>query len=108
MPEDEVAPAGSGVGELGTSVRLPPLTAKTETKCGPEPLTSRYLPSGDRRASMFAPPPLMAKLEMRPGPRARWGGSQQARFPVGVSRSPPASASLATVPHSRSRGNALE
>jgi len=38
MPEDEVAPAGSGVGELGTSVRLPPLTAKTETTCMPEPL----------------------------------------------------------------------
>jgi len=65
MPEDEVAPAGSGVGEPGTSVRFPPLTAKTETKCGPEPLTSRYLPSGDRRASMFAPPPLIAKLPIR-------------------------------------------
>jgi len=38
MPEDEVAPAGSGVGELGTSVRLPPLKAKTETTCMPEPL----------------------------------------------------------------------
>jgi len=33
-------PAGSGVGELGTSVRLPPLTAKTETICMPEPLTA--------------------------------------------------------------------
>ena len=31
MP-DEVAPAGSGVGELGTSVRFPPLTANTDTK----------------------------------------------------------------------------
>ena len=65
MPEDEVAPAGSGVGELGTSVRFPPLTAKTETKCGPEPLTSRYLPSGDTRASMLAPPPLIVKLPTR-------------------------------------------
>ena len=42
MPEDEVAPAGSGAGELGTSVRFPPLTVKTETEttCMPEPLTA--------------------------------------------------------------------
>jgi len=64
MPEDEVAPAGSGGGELGTSMRFPPLTAKTEAKCRPEPLTSRYLPSGTD-ASMFVPPPLIAKLQIR-------------------------------------------
>ena len=59
---DELAPAGSGVGELGSSVRLPPLTANTDTKLWPAPSTSRYLPSGDSRASMSAPPSLMAKL----------------------------------------------
>src|ERR1700720_4526874 len=62
MPADEVTPVGSGVGELGISVRFPPFTANTDTKCMPLPSTSRYLPSGDRRASMSAPPPGMAVL----------------------------------------------
>jgi hypothetical protein len=62
IPAEEVTPAGSGVGELGTSVRDPPLTANTDTKCMPEPSTSRYLPSGESRASMSAPPPLMGVL----------------------------------------------
>jgi hypothetical protein len=38
---DELAPTGSGVGELVSSVRLPPLTAKTDTKLWPAPSTSR-------------------------------------------------------------------
>ena len=65
IPEEEVTPAGSGVGELGTSVRVPPLTANTDTKCMPQPSTSRYLPSGDRRASMSAPPPMIGVLPIR-------------------------------------------
>ena len=56
---DELAPAGSGVGELGTSVSTPPFTAKTDTKLWPAPSTSKYLPSGDSRASMSAPPPVI-------------------------------------------------
>jgi hypothetical protein len=65
IPADAVTEAGSGVGELDTSVRVPPFTAKTDMKCMPLPSTSRYLPSGDRRASMSAPPPVMAVLPMR-------------------------------------------
>ena len=65
IPDEEVTPAGSGVGELGTSVSDPPLTANTDMKCIPEPSTRRYLPSGDRRASMSAPPPAIGVLPIR-------------------------------------------
>jgi hypothetical protein len=58
-------PAGSGVGELGTSVRVPPCTAKTDRMWLPLPSTSRYLPSGDSRASMSAPPPEIGVLPIR-------------------------------------------
>ena len=64
MP-DKDAPTGSGVGEPASSVRFPPLTAKTDTKLWPAPSTRRYLPSGVRRASMSEPPPLMTVLPMR-------------------------------------------
>jgi hypothetical protein len=50
------APAGSGVGELGSSVRLPPFTANEATTLALLPFTSSVLPSGDRRAST-APAP---------------------------------------------------
>ncbi len=62
IPDEEVTPTGSGVGELDTSVRDPPFTANTDMKCMPEPSTGRYLPSGDRRASMSAPPPAIGVL----------------------------------------------
>ena len=65
FPAEEVTPAGSGAGGLGTLVRVPLLTANTDTKCMPEPSTSRYLPSGDSRASMSAPPSLIAVLPIR-------------------------------------------
>jgi hypothetical protein len=65
IPDEAVTLAGSDVGELGTSVSDPPLTANTDMKCMPEPSTRRYLPSGDRRASMSAPPPLMSVLPIR-------------------------------------------
>ena len=64
MP-DELAPTGRAVGEQASSVRFPPLTAKTDTKSCPAPSTSRYLPSGDSRASMSAPPPVMVALPSR-------------------------------------------
>ena len=46
-----VAPAGSGAGELASSVRLPPWTANAAT--APVPLSSTYrnCPSGLSRAS---------------------------------------------------------
>ena len=50
------APAGSGVGELGSSVRFPPLTANDAITSALLPFTSSVLPSGDRRAST-APAP---------------------------------------------------
>jgi len=65
IPAGAVAGAGSGVGELGSSVRVAPLTANTDAKCLPLPSMSRYLPSGDRRASVSAPPPAMAVLPAR-------------------------------------------
>jgi hypothetical protein len=55
MPE-ATAPADSGVGELGSSVRVPPLTANAATTLALLPLTSSVRPSGDRRAST-APAP---------------------------------------------------
>jgi hypothetical protein len=58
-------PAGSGVGELGSSVRVPPFTAKTDRIWLPLPSTDSVLPSGDRRASMSAPPPLIGVLAIR-------------------------------------------
>ena len=53
-----VAPAGSDVGEPGSSVRLPPLTAKAPT--APIRLSSTYRvrPSGLRRASTAPTPPV--------------------------------------------------
>ena len=59
------APAGSGVGELGTSVRWPPLTANTDRMWAALPSTDRVLPSGDSRRSMSAPPPRMGVLPIR-------------------------------------------
>src|SRR5277367_6085769 len=50
MPE-ATAPAGSGVGELGSSVSAPPLTANAATTSALLPLTRSVLPSGVRRAS---------------------------------------------------------
>jgi hypothetical protein len=64
IPDVEL-PAGSGVGELDTSVRAPPFTAKTDRMWLPLPSTSRYLPSGDSRASMSAPPPEIGVLPIR-------------------------------------------
>ena len=58
-------PAGRATGELGSSVRVPPLTAKTDRMWLPLPSTDSVLPSGDRRASMSAPPPLMGVLPSR-------------------------------------------
>src|SRR5271170_6055195 len=53
-----VAPVGSNAGELGSSVRLPPLTAKAPT--APMRLSSTYnvRPSGLRRASTAPTPPV--------------------------------------------------
>ena len=45
------APTGAGVGELDSSVRLPPLTVKPLIALAPGSTTQRVLPSGDRRAS---------------------------------------------------------
>ena len=72
MPAGEVTPAGSGVGELDTSVRVPPLTANTDTKCAPGPSTSRYLPPGVSRASVSGAPPLMVKLPTRVSDPSGW------------------------------------
>ncbi len=58
-------PAGSGTGEVGSSVRVPPCTAKTERMWLPLPSTDSVLPSGDSRASMSAPPPLIGVLPIR-------------------------------------------
>ena len=58
-------PGGSGVGELGSSVSVPPCTAKTDRMWLPLPSTDSVRPSGDRRASMSAPPPLMGVLPIR-------------------------------------------
>src|ERR1700722_7744057 len=54
------APTGSGVGELGSSVRLPPFTANDAMTLALLPSTSSVLPSGDRRAST-APAPAEPK-----------------------------------------------
>ena len=51
-------PAGSATGELGSSVNVPPLTAKVLTTSPRPPVTDRILPSGDRRAST-APVPFV-------------------------------------------------
>src|SRR3984957_18515708 len=61
-----VAPAGSGVGEPGISVRFPPFTAKAPT--APMRLSSTYSvrPSGLRRAST-APTPPVALTGVLPG-----------------------------------------
>src|ERR1700758_3761740 len=55
-----VAPAGSGVGEVASSVRLPPLTANVPTS--PTRLSSTYRkrPSGLSRASTAPTPPVAA------------------------------------------------
>src|ERR1700722_11447484 len=53
---DATAPAGSGVGELASSVRVPALTANDAITLAALPLTRSVLPSGDRRAST-APAP---------------------------------------------------
>jgi hypothetical protein len=58
-------PAGRGVGELGSSVRVPPWTAKTDRMWLPLPSTDSVLPSGDRRRSVSAPPPEMGVLPIR-------------------------------------------
>src|SRR6266404_2020447 len=50
------APGGSDVGELGSCVRLPPLTANVATTPALLPFTNSVAPSGDRRRST-APPP---------------------------------------------------
>src|SRR2546429_7793869 len=52
-----VAPAGSKVGELGSSVRVPPLTANTATAPALLSSTNRVPPSGLRRASTAPTPP---------------------------------------------------
>src|SRR5437763_1138741 len=57
MPKG-AAPAGSGVGELGSSVRLPPSTANPLTASARVSTTQSALPSGPRRASS-APAPVV-------------------------------------------------
>src|SRR5215472_4129551 len=52
------APAGSGVGELASSVRLPPLTANAPTAPIRLSSTYRFWPSGLRRASTGPAPPV--------------------------------------------------
>src|SRR6201997_599608 len=53
-----VAPVGSAAGELGSSVRLPPLTAKAPTASARLSLTYRNRPSGLRPGSTAPTPPL--------------------------------------------------
>src|SRR6202051_2522277 len=53
-----VAPAGSGVGEPGSSVRFPPFTAKAPTAPIRLSSTNRVWPSGLRRASTAPTPPV--------------------------------------------------
>ena len=48
-------PAGSGTGELGSSVRVPPFTAKTDRMWLPLPSTDSVLPSGDSRSVDVSP-----------------------------------------------------
>src|SRR5436305_14707980 len=57
------APAGSAVGELASSVRLPPLTVNAPTASALLSSTYRVRPSGLRRASA-APTPLVALTEV--------------------------------------------
>src|SRR5664279_4216494 len=57
MPVGAV-PAGRRVGEIGSSVTSPPLTAKPLTTSPRPPVTNRNLPSGESRASA-APAPLV-------------------------------------------------
>ena len=60
MPKG-VAPAGSGVGEVVSSARSPPVTAKVLRTRPRPPVTDRVLPSGESRAST-APVPLRRGL----------------------------------------------
>jgi hypothetical protein len=60
-----VAPAGAAVGEVGSSVRLPPSTVKPLTWSAVGSTTQSVLPSGDRRASSGEPADLSGVLWRR-------------------------------------------
>src|ERR1700733_8121656 len=58
-------PGGSGVGELGSSVSVPPCTAKTDRMWLALPSTDSVLPPGDRRGALAPPPPRVGGLPGR-------------------------------------------
>src|SRR2546429_5941309 len=72
-----VAPAGSKVGELGSSVRVPPLTANTATAPALLSSTNRVPPSGLRRASAAPTPPAGPAGAVPSSGRAPPGGVAQ-------------------------------
>jgi hypothetical protein len=59
------APAGACVGELGSSVRLPPSTVKPLTVLAVGSTTQSVLPSGERRASSGVPAALIGVFRRR-------------------------------------------